>query len=85
MKNKSIKKIMLAAFFPLVLIVVSIISITVAGLLVRVFLSGLLWVVSGEFDFTWSDALLGIKVGSVAGGMFGIAIVLFRIFKVKGF
>ncbi|MCX8963976.1 hypothetical protein EHW66_02810 [Erwinia psidii] len=60
-------------------------SVIIAGLLVKLFFVIVLWVLTDEFGLTWHEVLRGVKIGSVGGAILGAGIVLFRLFKVKGF
>ncbi|URQ61539.1 hypothetical protein LQ939_04195 [Pantoea alhagi] len=60
-------------------------SVIVAGLLVKLFFVTILWVLTDEFGLTWNDVLQGVKIGGVGGSILGSGIVLLRLFKVKGF
>lgn len=62
-----------------------ILSVIIAGLLVKLFFATILWVLTAEFQLTWNEVLRGVKIGGVGGAILGVGIVLFRIFKVKGF
>jgi multisubunit Na+/H+ antiporter MnhB subunit len=71
--------LMLLIFIMTVLIVIA------TALLTRLFLSTILWFLSGNFDMSWNDVLHGIKLGFIGGSICGAGIILFRLFKVKGF
>lgn len=60
-------------------------SVIIAGLLVKLFFVTILWVLTDEFELTWNEVLRGVKIGGIGGTILGAGIVLFRLFKVKGF
>ncbi|KAF6661696.1 hypothetical protein CKF42_20250 [Pantoea sp. ARC270] len=64
---------------------ICLISVIIAGLLVKLFFVTILWVLTDEFGLTWNEVLRGVKIGGVGGAILGAGIVLFRLFKVKGF
>lgn len=64
---------------------ICLISVIIAGLLVKLFFVTILWVLTDEFGLTWHEVLRGVKKGGVGGAILGAGIVLFRLFKVKGF
>ncbi len=64
---------------------ICLISVIIAGLLVKLFFVTILWVLTDEFGLTWNEVLRGVKNGGVGGAILGAGIVLFRLFKVKGF
>lgn len=60
-------------------------SVIIAGLLVKLCFSIILWILTDEFELTWNEVFLGIKIGGGGGAILGIGLVLLRAFKVKGF
>ena len=62
-----------------------VIGIIATALVVRLFLSTILWLVSGTFDMSWVDVLHGIKIGFVGGAICGTGVVLAKLFKIKWF
>ncbi|QCP60803.1 hypothetical protein [Pantoea sp. SO10] len=60
-------------------------SVTIAGLLVKLCLPIILWLLTDEFELTWNEVSRGVKIGDFRGAALGIVIVLLRAFKVKGF
>ena len=73
------------AMLMLLIFIMTVLGVIATALLSRVFLSIILWFLSGNFDMSWNDVLHGIKLGFVGGSICGAGIVLFRLFKVKGF
>ncbi|WP_414147399.1 hypothetical protein ACMGGR_16975 [Erwinia sp. BNK-24-b] len=60
-------------------------SVVIAGILVKLFFSTILWLLNGEFELTWHEVFRGIKIAGVGGLILGGGMVLFRLLKVKGF
>lgn len=60
-------------------------SVIIAGLLVKIFSVIILWLLTDEFELTWNEFFRGVKIGGFGGAILGLAIVLLRAFKVKGF
>lgn len=60
-------------------------SVIIAGLLVKLFFSIILWLLTNEFELTWNEVFRGVKIGGIGGAILGFGIVLLRAFKVKGF
>ncbi|MCZ4060802.1 hypothetical protein O3W44_19430 [Pantoea sp. LMR881] len=60
-------------------------SVIIAGLLVKLFFAIILWLLTNEFELTWIEILRGVKIGGFGGAILGFGIALFRVFKVKGF
>lgn len=82
-----LKKELIINFF---IFTACVLSVVIAGVLVKLFFSTILWLLTGEFDLTWYEVFYGIKTagvgGCIVGGcILGWGIVLFRIFKIKGF
>ncbi|EFE98351.1 hypothetical protein [Serratia odorifera] len=71
--------------FSLATVFIISLSIIFAALSARLLFSGLLWAFRGEFDMTWKDVIKVFKMGLYAGVTLGGAVILFRLFKVKGF
>ncbi|MDW8847095.1 hypothetical protein SD961_14570 [Erwinia sp. MMLR14_017] len=65
--------------------VTCLLSVIITGLLVKLFFFTILWFLTDEFGLTWNEVLRGVKIGGVGGAILGAGIVLFRLFKVKGF
>ncbi|MCX5575268.1 hypothetical protein OSH03_15005 [Enterobacter sp. E-TC7] len=63
----------------------SIIGFAIASFAMKFTFSLLVWLSDGKFDLPLYEILRSIKIGSVGGGVLGIGIVLFRLFKLKGF
>ena len=80
-KQLQIKNIVLMSiiFFMIV------IGIIATALVVRLFLSTILWLVSGTFDMSWVDVVRGIKIGFVGGAICVSWVVLVQLFIIKGF
>ncbi|MFG1172491.1 hypothetical protein AAFN90_02590 [Erwiniaceae bacterium CAU 1747] len=60
-------------------------SVVLAGILVKLFFTTILWLLTGEFELTWHEIFDGVKIAGVGGCILGGGIVLFRIFRIKGF
>lgn len=60
-------------------------SVVIAGLLIKLFFSIILWALDSEFGLSWYEVLRGIKIGGVGGSILGGGMILFRLLKVKGF
>jgi len=61
------------------------VSVIIAGLLVKIFFIIILWLLTNEFELTWNEVFRGVKIGGFGGAILGFGIVLLRAFKVKGF
>ncbi|MGB9095788.1 hypothetical protein [Erwinia sp.] len=71
--------------FSLITVFVITLSIIFSALSARLLFSGVLWLFHGEFDMTWKDTIKVLKMGFYAGVTLGVTVILFRLFKVKGF
>ena len=60
-------------------------SVMIAGLLVKIFFVIISWLLTDEFELTWNEVFRGVKIGGFGGAILGFGIVLLRAFKVKGF
>lgn len=69
----------------LLIVFLTMVCLIISLLMVRVFFSTVLWLMNGGFNMTLDDVYRGVKIGVVGGGISGVGIVLFRLFKVKGF
>jgi len=76
---------MKALMFNLFIIVISLVAGVIIAEMSNVALVFIKYFAYGFIDLKWSDFFKGIKVGGTGGGMLGVGIVLFRLFKVKGF
>lgn len=63
----------------------SVIGFTIASCATKFTFSVMTWLSGDDFNLPWDEVLRSIKIGGVGGGMLGIGIILFRLFKVKGF
>jgi hypothetical protein len=63
----------------------SVVGFTIASCAIKLTFSVMAWLSGGDFNLPWDEVLRSIKIGGVGGGMLGIGIILFRLFKVKGF
>lgn len=75
------KPLMLNLFIISISLVVGIVIAEISNVIL-IFIKYLAY---GFIDLKWSDFLKGIRVGGTGGGLLGVGIVLFRLFKVKGF
>jgi len=78
-------KLILSMLLSMLILCLVMLAAIAASLITKLFLSGIFWTLSGEFDMTLNDVWRITKMGIGGGGIIGIGIVLFRLFRVRGF